>query len=146
VLGLTCHPHCSPLPPCGRIDPGCSMVAVGTAIADGPPHRSRRALLTHRAPPSGSGVETDLKIEVLIEGAAFGNPGRKVRGEFSLNGVRYRLAVTDPIVESKYLAGNDGTYDVGNAILCISLGEPYKGYAKGYAYKLIAGVIVPSDS
>src|SRR6266436_9258146 len=34
------------------------MVAVGTAVADRPPHRSRRALLTHRAPPSGSGVET----------------------------------------------------------------------------------------
>src|SRR6202158_2220012 len=33
------------------------LVAVGTAIADRPPHRSRRALLTHRAPPSGSGVE-----------------------------------------------------------------------------------------
>src|SRR5262245_20403655 len=33
------------------------MVAVGTLIAERPPHRSRRALLTHRAPPSGSGVE-----------------------------------------------------------------------------------------
>src|SRR6202166_4554647 len=29
------------------------MVAVGTRIALRPPHRSRRALLTHRAPPSG---------------------------------------------------------------------------------------------
>src|SRR5271165_6105344 len=29
------------------------MVAVETVIADRPPHRSRRALLTHRAPPSG---------------------------------------------------------------------------------------------
>jgi Transposase, Mutator family len=28
-----------------------------TLIAERPPHRSRRALLTHRAPPSGSGVE-----------------------------------------------------------------------------------------
>ena len=28
-------------------------VAVGTLIAERPPHRSRRALLTHRAPPSG---------------------------------------------------------------------------------------------
>src|SRR5271166_176593 len=28
----------------------------GTAIADRPPHGSRRALLTHRARPSGSGV------------------------------------------------------------------------------------------
>jgi hypothetical protein len=30
-----------------------AMVAVGTPIAERPPHRSRRALLTHRAPPSG---------------------------------------------------------------------------------------------
>jgi hypothetical protein len=29
------------------------MVAVGTVIAHRPPHRSRRALLTHRAPTSG---------------------------------------------------------------------------------------------
>src|ERR1700738_5663963 len=29
------------------------MVAVGTRISPRPPHRSRRALLTHRAPPSG---------------------------------------------------------------------------------------------
>src|ERR1019366_1864973 len=34
------------------------MVTVGTTVASRPPHRSRRALLTHRAPPSGSGVET----------------------------------------------------------------------------------------
>jgi hypothetical protein len=33
------------------------MVAVGTRISPRPPHRSRRVLLTHRAPPAGSGVE-----------------------------------------------------------------------------------------
>jgi hypothetical protein len=77
----------------------------------------------------------DLKIEVLIEGAEFGNPRRKVRGEFTLNDMNCRLAVTDPIVESKYA---DGTHDIGSAILCISLGEPYEGYA----YKLIAGVML----
>src|SRR5580765_4154060 len=33
------------------------MVAVGTLIAERPPHRSRRALLTHRALPSDGGVE-----------------------------------------------------------------------------------------
>jgi hypothetical protein len=32
---------------------GQLMVAVGTRISPRPPHRSRRALLTHRAPPSG---------------------------------------------------------------------------------------------
>jgi hypothetical protein len=77
---------------------------------------------------------SDLKIEALIEGAEFGNPRRKVRGEFTLNDVSYRLSVTDPTVESEYA---DGTHDIGRAILCISLGEPYEGYA----YKLIAGVI-----
>jgi hypothetical protein len=33
--------------------PAAVAVAVGTEIALRPPHRSRRALLTHRAPPSG---------------------------------------------------------------------------------------------
>jgi hypothetical protein len=82
----------------------------------------------------------DLKIEGLIEGAEFGNPRRKVRGEFTLNEVSYRLSVADPIVESEFV---DGTHDIGRAILCISLGEPYGGHA----YKLIAGVIrVPAPT
>jgi len=33
------------------------LVAVGTALAGGPPRRSQRALLTHWAPASGAGVE-----------------------------------------------------------------------------------------
>jgi len=33
--------------------PAMPKVAVGTRISPRPPHRSRRALLTHRAPPSG---------------------------------------------------------------------------------------------
>ncbi len=32
-------------------------VTVGKRVSPVPPRRSRRALLTHRAPPSGSGVE-----------------------------------------------------------------------------------------
>src|ERR1700682_5498939 len=36
---------------------GAPRVAVGTRISPRPPHRSRRALLTDRAPPSGSSVE-----------------------------------------------------------------------------------------
>src|SRR5712671_715262 len=60
-------PHPNPFPIVRRVQRGeerarllgqALKVAVGTAIADRPPHRSRRALLTHRAPPSGSGVET----------------------------------------------------------------------------------------
>ncbi len=59
---------------------------------------------------------------------------------FSLNGVQYSLAITDPAVERVYLASNNDAYNVGKAILCISLGEPYQGYA----YKLIASVILPT--
>ena len=81
---------------------------------------------------------TDLKIAVAVEGAEFGNAKRKVRGRFTFNGAQYWLAVTDPAVERKYLAGKDGEFKVGNAILCISLGEPYGGHA----YKLIAGVFL----
>jgi hypothetical protein len=40
------------------------MVAVGTRIAPRPPPKSRRALLTHRAPPSGSGVEAMQRLSV----------------------------------------------------------------------------------
>jgi hypothetical protein len=38
--------------------PGAAgLIAVGTAVANGPPRRSQRALLTHWAPALGSGVE-----------------------------------------------------------------------------------------
>ena len=36
---------------------GASVVAVGTALTGGPPHRSQRAGLPHWAPTSGAGVE-----------------------------------------------------------------------------------------
>jgi hypothetical protein len=39
-----------------------NVVAVGTALAGGPPHRSRRAELPHRAPASGSGGEAHLRV------------------------------------------------------------------------------------
>lgn len=85
---------------------------------------------------------SDFAICVAVEGAEFGNGRRKLRGKFSLNGLNYWLAVTDPDIENQYLAGGDGTFPVGLAILCVSLGEPYQGYA----YKLIAGVIVLPQS
>jgi hypothetical protein len=80
----------------------------------------------------------DLKITVAIEGTQVGNAKRKVRGHFTLNGAEYRLAVTDPVLESNYLEGSDGEFEIGPAVLCISFREPYRGYA----YKLIASVIL----
>lgn len=79
----------------------------------------------------------DLQIHVGMEGAEFGNGKRKVRGRFTLNGTQYLLSVTDPVVERQYLGGQDGTFDLGAATLCVSLGEAWQGYA----YKLIAAVL-----
>jgi len=41
---------------------GAVPVAVGMLITQHPPHRSQRALLTHWAPPSGSGVKTMQRL------------------------------------------------------------------------------------
>lgn len=78
-----------------------------------------------------------LIVQVAVEGAEFGNAKRKVRGRFVHSGSEYVLAITDPIQERRYLAGENGTFDIGKQLLCVSLGESYEGYA----YKLIASII-----
>src|SRR5215472_8644201 len=45
-----------------------ASVAVGTALAGGPPHRSQRAALPHWAPASGGGVEARFGIGVQDAG------------------------------------------------------------------------------
>lgn len=61
---------------------------------------------------------------------------KKWRGLFDFKGTSYNLAITDPWVSSEF--AKVGTYKVEEAILCISLAEPYGNYC----YKLIAAVIV----
>jgi len=46
---------------CARMQPDRPVVAVGTVLADGPPHRSPRAGLPHGAPASGSGCEAHVR-------------------------------------------------------------------------------------
>lgn len=64
---------------------------------------------------------------------------RRVRGHFALGRTQYRLVVTDPVWEQRYLAQPDGRYPIGACHLTISLGEPYRGGC----YKLIAAIIPP---
>jgi hypothetical protein len=78
-----------------------------------------------------------LLITVFRPGEAFGNPKRRVRGQFRLAGTEHWLWVTDPVYEKRFLAQPDGDYTLGECCLTISLGEPHEGYA----YKLIAAVI-----
>lgn len=78
----------------------------------------------------------NLTISIAVEGAAFNNAKRRVRGSFVFNNMQYILSITDPVVEREYLRRPDGKYVAGPATLCISLGDSWQGYA----YKLIAGV------
>lgn len=80
-----------------------------------------------------------LELVVSQPGLDFGNYRRRVQGRFQYNGADYWLRVTDPIYERQYLQKSNGDYQVGDAFLTISLGEPYQGYA----YKLIAAIIQP---
>lgn len=79
-----------------------------------------------------------LRIQVGTEGADFGNPKRRVRARFTLNGEQYNLVVTDPIIERQYLAGRNGVYPIDTSLLCISLAD-----YEGRAYKLVATVLTP---
>src|SRR6266511_4669519 len=60
------------MPETARHDTRSSMativVAVGTALAGGPPHRSQRAGLPHWAPASGGGVKAHLGVGVQDAG------------------------------------------------------------------------------
>lgn len=81
------------------------------------------------------------KVQVVV--APKGDPNapekRSVRVRFVLNGQQYDIGLTDAAMEEKYLKGKNGTFPIDKAILCISLGEPFKGYV----YKLGAALITP---
>lgn len=84
---------------------------------------------------------TNVTLNVHAPGADFGNPKRVVRARFQHAGIVYALRVTDPVYEREYLAQPNGEYNLGEAFLTISLGEPHDD---GYAYKLVAAIIEQS--
>jgi hypothetical protein len=78
-----------------------------------------------------------LRLLVGRKAPEYPDSKRAVRGEFIYRGAMYRMDVTDPAIERKYLGQADGQYDIVKPVLCISLGDPYQGYF----YKLVAGVL-----
>lgn len=70
---------------------------------------------------------------------------QELRATFTHHGVIYRLKVTDPVYEDRYLTGDDGEFEVPDAYLTISLGEPWSkpGGDQLYSSKLVAAVIEP---
>jgi hypothetical protein len=78
-----------------------------------------------------------VKLVVFASGEAFGKAKRRVQARFRHAGNEYWLWVTDPRYERSYLARPDGTYDLGEAYLTVSLGEPMKEDC----FKLVAAII-----
>lgn len=79
----------------------------------------------------------DLVVQVGLEGGIYAPAKRKVRGRFTHVGVQYCLSITDPLVEREFLARGNGAHQIDEALLCISLSEPFHGWV----FKLIAAVI-----
>jgi hypothetical protein len=65
----------------------------------------------------------------------FGN--KVVKSDIFYNGEHYCFAITDPIIEKEYITRDPGSYKIDNALICVSLSEPFKGDC----YKLVASVI-----
>lgn len=79
-------------------------------------------------------------IEVANEPQYDGGMNRNVaRADFRYSGHRYRLKLTDPEAEDRYRKAGKGSHPLRDALFCISLGEPFDGYA----YKLVAAIITP---
>lgn len=96
------------------------------------------------APHAGSSLKlikvSDLRLLVRREEGYSGLPARRrVRGSFTYNGASYLLSVTDVEIEDLFMAKQDGHYDIGHALVCISLAEVWKGYA----FRVIASIITP---
>lgn len=79
-----------------------------------------------------------LGLLVHSEGGVFAPAKRVVRARFAFAGNTYWLKVTDPAVEQELKQNADGEYSFNEAIMCVSLGETFNGYA----YKLVASVIL----
>jgi Dual OB-containing domain len=78
-----------------------------------------------------------LRIQVFQPGIAFGDARRRVQAQFIYGQEEYRLWVTDPPVEERYLAFPDGVHELGASYLTVSVGEPFGARC----YKLVAAVI-----
>ncbi len=78
-----------------------------------------------------------LRLLVGRKAPEYPDSKRAVRGEFSYQGLTYRMDVTDPAIEREYLGQVDGQYDIAKPVLCVSLGDWYKGYY----YKLVAAIL-----
>lgn len=85
---------------------------------------------------------SDLQIRVRTEDGYEGNASRRrVRAAFTVGDEPYVLSVTDPAIEEEYLQRGNGSYDIGEAAICVSLVEVWNGFA----FRVVASVITPES-
>lgn len=120
-------------------DPGPTLWLNGCSSSHGVNDRVPEAMLSRFSRSLFLVRPQELKIIVASEESEFGGLRRRVRARFKLNGNWYLFPVTDPVIERMFLRGKDGESTLPEAVLCVSLGEVYHGYA----YKLAASVITP---
>ena len=90
-----------------------------------------------------SGIHNSLRlirvehIELAVIAPYRGKGAPQLRAKFTYAQAAYSLVVTDPRYELSYRSREVGSYQIGPALLTISLGEPYKGHV----YKLVAAII-----
>ena len=77
-------------------------------------------------------------LSVFAPGRDFGNLKRRVQARFQHLSHEYRLWITDPVYEKRYLQRPDQDYELGECYLTISIGEPMND---GSCYKLVAAII-----
>ncbi len=114
------------------VDPAASLWVNGYRSTNG---------MNNRIPDSIANVLNSslrlIRVDRLDLDVGQWNNQRRVRGRFRCGGTNYWLWVTDPVYKRKYLRRPDGSYQIGESYLTISLGESFLGYA----YKLIAAII-----
>jgi hypothetical protein len=122
------------------------LIVVGPELLSGRTDRVRLLDLDPERPIDSLALVSPAEVRWLKTTTSAGR--EQVRGLFSLGGVEYSLAVTDPIWKPYLLAlQGDETGIVRLAardrlLLTVSIGEPLNGYC----YKLIAAVIkLPAD-
>ncbi len=115
--------------------PRMTLWPNGSSSAD---HMNNRVQLAEAGKETSSLklVHVDaLELRVFWSSGPY--PKRRVQGRFGFSGEDYALSVTDPVIERAYRRKADGTYQLDECYLTISLGEPFHGFC----YKLIAAVL-----
>ena len=78
-----------------------------------------------------------FKVDGLVVRVLWDWNRRRVQGRFRYCDSNYSLWITDPGYEQEYLAKPDGSYNIGESFLTVSLSEPFNASC----YKLIAAII-----